>query len=178
VSAIDARMKARRQRGATLATGLMVLALVTLLGLAGSTAAHVERLLAQNEAFRENAAMAASAGIESAIHAIVNSSDPGAVPAQFSGRLAGHDERFEVSVRFAGLETTLPQAPGAHVAGAHFEIVSTGYGPRRARDRQRADVMWVVDATVSGTDCEPLLPRPCHVRGQIERLAWQRVGIE
>jgi Tfp pilus assembly protein PilX len=166
-----------RQAGATLAVGVIVLALVTLLGLAGASAAHVERLLAQNEAFRENAAMAASAGIEHAISAIVNSSDPGSVPALLAGSLAGGD-RFEVSVRFAGLETTLPQAPGARAAGAHFEITSTGYGARRAVDRQRADVLWVVEGTVTGTDCEPLLPRPCHLRGDLERLSWQRVAVQ
>ena len=61
------RRAAARQR--TLAVGLILLTLVTLLGLAGASSAHVERLLAQNETFRENAASAASAGIEMAISA-------------------------------------------------------------------------------------------------------------
>lgn len=171
-------MNATRQRGTTLAVGLIMLTLVTLLGLAGASAAHVERLLAQNEAFRENAASAASAGIESAIRAIVNSSDPSSVPARLAQRLSGSGDRFEVSLRFAGLETALPQAPGARAAGAHFEIVSTGYSARRSVDRQLANVLWVVDSAVPGTDCEPLLPRRCHARGELERLSWQRVAVE
>ena len=51
----------------------MLLSLVTLLGLAGASSAHVEAQLAQNEQFRENAASAASAGIEFAISRIVTS---------------------------------------------------------------------------------------------------------
>ena len=61
----------RHQRGATLVVGLMLLTLVTLLGLAGAATAHIEPQLAHNEQFRENAASAASAGIEVAISRIV-----------------------------------------------------------------------------------------------------------
>jgi Tfp pilus assembly protein PilX len=169
------------QRGATLAVGLMMLTLVTLLGLAGASAAHVERLLAQNEAFRENAASAASAGMEMAIRQIV-SSEPAAVPARLADRVPGSSDRFVVSIRFAGLETSLPQAPGTRAAGAHFEIVSTGFAARRAVDRQRAGIMLVVASTAvpaaGGTDCEPVVPRHCHVPGELERLSWQRVAVE
>jgi type IV pilus assembly PilX-like protein len=169
------------QRGATLAVGLILLTLVTLLGLAGASAAHVERQLAQNEAFRENAASAASAGIEMAILEIVNS-EPAAVPARLADRVPGTSDRFEVSIRFAGFESALPQAPGTRAAGAHFEIVSTGFGARRAMDRQRVGIMRVVESTdlpdVRGVDCEPLVSRHCHVPGELERLSWQRVPVE
>jgi Tfp pilus assembly protein PilX len=167
------------QRGATLAVGLILLALVTLLGLAGASAAHVERLLAQDEAFRENAANAASAGIEMAIRAIVNSSDPAAVPARLAAHVPGSADRYEVIVRFAGYELALPQAPGAHLAGAHFELVSTGTSARHAIDRQRAAVMWVVDSgDATPADCAPVVPRRCHARGELERISWQRVAAQ
>lgn len=168
-------MRFSRQRGATLAVGLLLLTLVTLLGLAGAGAAHVERLLAQDEAFRENAASAASAGIEMAIREI-ESSGPLGAPTRLTGSLPG-SAHFEVSIRFAGYET-LPQAPGAHLAGAHFDVVSTGHAQRRAVDRQRAAIMRVVDFAGIGSDCEPLVPRHCHVRGELERLAWQRVPVD
>jgi hypothetical protein len=166
------------QRGATLAVGLILLALVTLLGLAGANAAHVERLLAQDERFRENAATAASAGIEMAIRVIVES-DPADVPEFLTGHMPGSTDSYEVILRFAGYETSLPQAPGDRLAGAHFDIVSTGMGARNTVDRQRAAVMHVVysgDAT--RTDCAPTTPRRCHVRGALERLSWQRVAVE
>lgn len=166
------------QRGATLAVGLILLALVTLLGLAGASAAHVERLLALDEAFRENAATAASAGIEMAIRVIVDS-DPADVPGHLAGHMPGSTDAYEVTVRFAGYENALPQAPGARLAGAHFDIVSTGTSARHAIDRQRADVMWVVDTRdATPADCEPVVPRRCHARGVLERISWQRVAVE
>jgi PilX N-terminal len=169
-----------RSRGSALTVGLIVLTLVTLLGLAGASSAHVDRLLAQNEAFRENAAFAASAGIEMAISAVLASTDPATVNPVFSGRMPGSQDAFEARVRFAGYESLLPQAPGARVAGAHFEIVSTGRSARHALDRQRAGVLWVVPATAetAAADCEPLAPQHCFQRGELLRLSWQRLPNE
>ena len=167
-----------RTRGAALAVGLVLLTLVTLLGLAGASVAHVERVLAQNEVFRENAAAAASAGIEMAMREI-SSSDPAAVPARLEGLVPGTNNRFEVTLRLAGFETSLPQAPGARVTGAHFDVFSTGYGPRHAVDRQRASLMRVVhDVAATPLDCEPVVPGHCHADGEIELLSWQRVPAE
>jgi len=166
----------RRQRGAALAVGLMLLALVTLLSLAAAGDAHVERQLAQNDSFRENAASAASAGIEMAIRAIETSPSPNTVPLLINGRMPDAST-WEVEIDFLGYELSLPQEPAAHLAGAHFEILSTGHAARRAVDRQRARVMWVVDASdpPATADCEPLAPRHCHRSGEFERLSWQRV---
>jgi hypothetical protein len=151
-----------------------------LLGLAGAGSAHVEQQLAQNEQFRENAASAASAGIEIAISRIVTSPSPAAVPTYFEELMPGTADRSEVRVRFAGLEPALPQAPGTTLVGAHFDIESTGYSARRAVDRQRAAVMLVVpSAAAVPLACEPEVPgRRCVVAGRLERLAWQRVAVE
>jgi len=173
-------MRRRRSRGSALTTGLIILTLVTLLGLAGASSAHVERLVAQNEAFRENAASAASAGIEMAISEILTSSDPATVKPVVSGRMPDADDIFEATLQFAGYDTTLPQSPGAPVSGAHFDIVSTGKSTRNAVDRQRARVMWVVAAPgeITPADCEPVLPRHCFQRGELLRLSWQRLPGE
>ncbi len=171
-------MNRQASRGATLAVGLVLLALVTLLGLAGASGAHVERLLAQNEVFRENASTAASMGIEMAIREITNA-DPAAVPAHLEGLVPDTADRFEVSIRFAGYETSLPQAPGALLIGAHFDIRSTGYSARHAVDRQRAAVMRVVhDVTAVPVDCDPVARKHCHDKGELERLSWQRARAE
>jgi hypothetical protein len=168
-----------RQSGATLAVGLMLLALVTMLALAAASSTHLGRLLAQNDSFRENAVSAASAGIEMAIRAIHISSSPAAVPTRLAGSLPDASS-YEVDIRFLGEETALPQEPAARLAGAHFEILSAGFAARHATDRQRAGVMWVVEAPVAAapSDCEPLAPVHCHRAGDIERLSWQRMPAE
>jgi hypothetical protein len=157
--------------------GLLVLTLVMLLGLAGVGAARIELLLAQNETFRENAATAASAGIEMAISEISHTDLVS--NALVTGQLPG-SAVYEARVRFLGFEQALPQAPAARLAGAHFEIISTGRAPRNAIDRQRAGVMRVIDAghQTTAADCEPVVPRRCHERGDLERLYWQRVPVE
>ena len=169
----------RRSRGATLVVGLILLSLVTLLGLAGASGAHIEQLLAQNEQFRENAASAASAGIEVAITRIVTSTSPASVPAFIDAPMPGSSDRYAVRVRLAGLETSLPQAPGAPLAGAHFDIESTGFSSRRAVDRQRATVMLVVPAAAAiPLPCVPVAPARCRGAGELVRLSWQRVAVE
>jgi hypothetical protein len=172
----------RRQRGSALIVGLILLSLVMLLALSGAGAARVELQLAHNEQFRENAASAASAGIESAISRIVTASDPATIPAAHSGEidasLPGSRARFETTTRFLGFELGLPQAPGLELAGAHFEILSTGHAARRAWDRQRALVMHVVPVSfpAMGSDCDPAAPGSRCVRaGDWRRLAWQRL---
>jgi hypothetical protein len=173
-------MSSARQRGAALAVGLMLLTVVTLLALAAAGSAHVEQVLAQNDGFRENAASAASAGIELAIRAIVTSSEPATVPARLTGTLPGTQDRFDVSLRLVGYETSLPQESGNPLAGAVFDIRSTGTSARHAIDRQRAGLLWVVDAPgdITPQYCEPLMPAHCHRRGELERLSWQQVSSE
>jgi Tfp pilus assembly protein PilX len=169
------------QRGTTLVIGLILLSLVTLLGLAGANTAHVERLLAQNGLFRENAASAASAGLESAISRIVTNTISFADPApavESSAFMPGSTDRYETVTRFAGFERALPQAGGAQLVGVHFEITSTGFASRRATDRQRADVLLVVEGPGLALECQPVVPMHCFERGEVTRLSWQRMAVE
>ena len=164
------------QRGVSLAIGLVLLSIVTLLALAGASGAHVEQLLAQNETFRENAGFAASAGIEVAIRAIINSPAPEAVVPGVTGELDRSAGRYDATIRFMGLETGLPQAEGSQLVGAHFEILSTGHAPRNAIEQQRADVMFVIEgAPADAAPCEPVIARPCRQLNEMLRLAWHRV---
>ena len=166
------------QRGTTLVVGLILLSLVTLLGLAGASTAHIERLLAQNGMFRENAASAASAGIESAISRIVTVSTTSTTPVTSTAFMPGSTDHYETVTRFAGFEPALPQTAGAQLVGAHFEITSTGYGSRRAIDRQRARVMLVVAGPANALECEPLVPVRCVAAGELIRLSWQHLALE
>jgi len=165
-----------RQRGTTLVVGMVLLTLVTLLGLAGAATAHIETQLAHNEQFRENAASAASAGIEVAISRIVTTPEPASFSS--SAALPGITARYEIEARFLGYDIALSQEPGAKLAGAHFEIVSTGHSSRRAVDRQRAVVVRVGAAAeaVLASECEPAIAGVhCHREGELVRVSWQRL---
>jgi hypothetical protein len=165
------------ERGASLVVGLVLMSIVALLGLAGASAAHVEQLLAQNETFRENAAIAASAGIEVALRAIVNSPAPDTVTPRVTGNLPVGAASYQATIRFIGYEYGLPQIEGAQLAGAHFEIESTGQSARNAVDRQRAQVLRVVTSIspVAGTACEPQIAQRCRRAGEWRLQSWQRV---
>jgi hypothetical protein len=168
-------------QGSTLVVGLVLLALISALALSGAGAARVELSLARNEQFRENAASAASAGIESAISRIVSSSIIDHSPIELRASLPEIDSSFEASTRWLGLLTGLPQAPGANLVGAQFEIVATGRSGRGGYDRQRAIIMKVVSSpsSIDAMDCEPLAPGvPCVAIGQWRRLSWQRLAHE
>jgi Tfp pilus assembly protein PilX len=165
------------QRGAALVVGLMLLALVTLLALAGANAAHIEARLAQSERFRENADSAASAGIEFALRRIVTTSDPAAVPSLLSETLAPN-ERFDATLRLAGIELALPQPPASRAAGAHFEIVSTGTAGRNVVVRHRATAMLVFEsADATPLPCTPQAVRCLRARDLV-RTGWQRLQSE
>ena len=173
-------MRLAHQRGTTLIVGLLLLTVVMLLGLAGADSANIERHLARNEQFRENAASAASAGIEYAISRIVSSPPPDSDIAPYSAAasLPGSIDRFETVTRFVGFETGLPEAGGLSLDGAHFEITSTGYSAGRAIDRQRAGVMLVVPAPMPtvARQCAPAVADvPCFEAGDLVRLSWQRI---
>jgi hypothetical protein len=168
-----------RQSGSALTVGLLLLSVVTLLGLAGASSARVELQLAHNEQFRENAASAASAGIEIAIRH-VTASVPETVPTRLFAAMPGATGRAEIEIRFLGYEYGLPQAPGAQLAAAHFEILSTGRAARGAVERQRVRILRVVAAAgAAGTDCEPLAPAiACLNAGELRRLGWQRLAVD
>jgi type IV pilus assembly protein PilX len=57
----------RRQRGAALVVGLMLLLVLTLLAVSGMNTASTELIMAGNEQFQENALQAAETGIEQAM---------------------------------------------------------------------------------------------------------------
>ena len=145
--------------------------------MAGAAAAQVELQLARNEQFRENASSAASAGIEIAIGHVIATTPESAANA-LQGSLS--TSRYETQLRFLGYELGLPQMAGANLAGAHFEILSTGRASRGATDRQRALVMRVVELAVStGADCEPVSPGVrCAQAGELRRLSWQRLPAD
>lgn len=167
------------QRGQVLVLALVLLTLITVLGLASAAAARIELQLANNLLFRENAANAASAGIEYALSHLSAMSSPSDFT--LSGPVAAHADpsgRYEISARFLGPEQQVPQRPSDLIVAEHFEVVAIGYAARGAVDRQRVHVARLVPAatTPEWRDCEPEVPgQRCQVAGRLLRLSWQRL---
>ena len=123
--AMRGRHEDPRQRGTTLVVGLILLSVVTLLGLAGASTARDRAQLAQNGRFRENAASAASAGIEYAISRIVTHPCRSRRRAATLERLAAglHGPVRNRHPLRRATTSRCRRIPARTVAGAHFEIV-------------------------------------------------------
>jgi hypothetical protein len=138
-----------RSRGAALVMSLLLLALLTMFALAAASSARIERALASNELFRENAANAARAGIELAMLELLSTASPDLAPSLQRRVTLGEGAGFEVRARFAGYETNLPQESAVLLVGAHFEITSSGRSGRGAFEALSSGLMIVVPAPAS-----------------------------
>ncbi len=176
-----------RARGAALIVSLLLLALLTLFALAAASSARIEHTLASNELFRENAANAARAGIELAtLELLTMPHSDLAVPLQRHLTIAAGID-CDVRARFAGYEANLPQDSAVLLAGAHFEITSTGHSARGAREVQRGGLMIVVPAPAEFIESVAAMPgggaapcgeaagRRCLQAGQSFTTFWRRV---
>ena len=180
---------ADHSRGAALVVTLLLLALLTMFALAAANSARIEHALASNEQFRENATNAARAGIELATQELLTMPNPDlAPPLHRRLALAGGIDTLEVRARFAGYEAGLPQDSAALLAGAHFEITSTGRSARSAQETQRSGLMIVMPAPAAFRDSVAEMPgagaaicgeaaggRRCLQAGQSFTTFWQRL---
>jgi type IV pilus assembly protein PilX len=73
----------RRQRGAALVVGLLLLLVLTILAISGMSTATLELRMSANQQYQERAFQAAEAGIEQAMAAGIQTTDPAAIAAQY-----------------------------------------------------------------------------------------------
>ena len=154
---MTAPLHARRQAGVALAIGLALLALFTVLAIAGMQAAAIELLMAGNEQARQRAFEAAEAGIEQALADASFSVDPEAAATAYGDPTAVEplpipgsgtpidgcaddpgqpDLHCEYFLRFdpAAGATLLPgMDPAGGLRAYHFVIDSVGVAARGAR---------------------------------------------
>lgn len=142
-------LRPARQQGAALVIGLVLLVILTLLAFAGANTASTELVMAGNEQFRRNAALAANAGVEQAIARL------GEVPTVTTAPVTRRDgepvpgsavDLVTTETRFVGEESGLPQLSEDKFVGLHYVIESSGTSARDANDVQRQGV-FVVAAT-------------------------------
>jgi type IV pilus assembly protein PilX len=74
----------RRQSGAALVVGLLLLLVLTILAISGMTTATLELQMAGNEQYQERAFEAAEAGVAQAMATGVFTTDPAAIAAQYN----------------------------------------------------------------------------------------------
>jgi type IV pilus assembly protein PilX len=138
----------KKQRGAALVIGLLLLLVLTLLALTGMTTATTELVMAGNEQYRKNATQASSAGLESAIGKIgtvptVPNAAPTVIPQ--TAIEDSNTDTYSTETRYVGEEIGLPQSSADKFVGLHYVIESTGTSARNANDEQ-VQGMFVVAA--------------------------------
>jgi type IV pilus assembly protein PilX len=123
----------RRQQGAALVIGLILLLVLTLLAVSGMNSASLEFIMAGNEQYRANAFQSAEAGIEQSL--IQGAYNPASPAQALNGANTATD---------TWASTVTPQLGGAPLpaiwgfswnsfATYHFEVQSTGTSTRGAR---------------------------------------------
>lgn len=147
----------RRQRGAALIIGLLMLMVLTILAFTGLNSSITELSMANNEQLRRNASQAAASGIETAIANLPNISTAiGSAPTVVGpiltndSRGSARADKFTTRTRFAGEERSLPQSSADKFVGLHFVIESEGASARNARDSQLQGVFVVTSAGGAG----------------------------
>ena len=129
-------MKNRKQRGAALVVGLLLLVILTLLAIAGMNTASTELIMAGNEQFREDAFQAAEAGIEQQLPnlKLISPDTPSTTTIDKTIDL-GNGTRYTTKSRTLG-EGAVIGSSVTKVVGFYYEIESTGQGPRNATSVQ------------------------------------------
>lgn len=130
----------RKQSGAALIVGLILLLVLTMLGISGMQTATFELLQAGNTQFSENAFQAADTGIDRAlVNSNLNTGIPVIVPA--TPVQPGANASYETDTRFAQA-TNVPTGmfsigSGGGFQAYHFDINSTGRSSRNAVSNHR-----------------------------------------
>jgi type IV pilus assembly protein PilX len=125
---------AKRQQGAALAIGLILLMILTLLAISGMNTASTELIMAGNEQYRQNASQASAAGIEQALTQLQN------VPQTLTPTVIGptsvpgsSTDQYTTSSQYLGETTFVSGFSIGKYVGFHYEITSTGAAVRNAR---------------------------------------------
>lgn len=121
----------RRQQGAALVVGLLLLLVLTLLAVSGMNSASLEFIMAGNEQYRSNAFQAAEAGIEQTMVQGTFNPESAAPPALNGAPTATDTWNSTITPQLAG--QALPAIWGNSwnsFSTYHFEITSTGTSSR------------------------------------------------
>ncbi len=140
------------QRGAALVVGLVLLAVLTLLAITSMNTASSELLMAGNEQYRQNAAIAADTGLEQALAVLANVPQDGTV--ERVGPVAMPDsnvDTYTTESRYLGEDLNIPGFSAGKFIGFHYEIRSIGASARNAATEFAQGAFVVQNAGGSGS---------------------------
>src|SRR5262245_49520173 len=137
----------KRQRGAALIVGLMMLVIVTLLAVTAVSTSSTELIMAGNEQYRERAFQAAEAGIETAYRKVRSGDadvpiDPGTSLENLDVAMV-NDDHDHVSTRIEPFGANVLVGNSSKFIGQVYRITSDGTSVRNARAVNEAGV-WVL----------------------------------
>ena len=138
----------RRQRGAALVIGLLLLLILTILAVSGMTTATLELQMAGNTQYKERAFQAAETGIEQALStATFSTVTPYATaePQAVAPDDATNDDTYEFEMEFDQETGTTLVPGGGYSMGTgfqayHFNVESTGRSERGAEATHQQSV--------------------------------------
>lgn len=120
-----------RQKGAALIVGLVLLLVLTVLGFSGINMATLELTMTGNTQAAQYAFQAAETGIDRALSSNVNTT----APVVYSNEPVGDGSYTFDAVIVCAATTPVPEGLYSEDVGAraiHFDVTSTGRGPRNA----------------------------------------------
>ena len=128
---------ARRQRGAALVVGLILLLVLTLLAVSGMNTASVELVMAGNEQYRQQAFQAGGAGMEHALSTLASVPQTATPTVVSDQAVPGKtSDTYTISSLYMGDDLDLPGFSAGKFIGFHYEITSTGHSARGAQSQQ------------------------------------------
>ena len=127
----------KRQKGAALVVGLMLLVIVTVLAVSAVGTASTEMIMAGNEQYRERAFQAAEIGIENGIRKLatipqdnVDHVDPPVAVTSLP------QDSYVLNSRYVGEDDGIPNYSTEKFVGLHYRLESTGTSQRNASSVQ------------------------------------------
>ena len=139
-SSLQQAARARRQGGAALVVGMILLMVLTLLAISGMTGATMELQMAGNAQYSENAFQAAETGVEEAMRdARVNGTNTSNVEPEKTEVVAGTTDHYKI-LTIHNPDNGVTKVPsggfsmgvGKGFSAYHFDVTSTGTSSRSA----------------------------------------------
>ena len=137
---LERAARARRQGGAALVVGMILLMVLTLLAISGMTSATMELQMAGNAQYSENAFQAAETGVEEAMRdARVNGTNTSNVDPERTEPVTGTTDHYKI-ITIHNPDNGVTKVPsggfsmgvGKGFSAYHFDVTSTGTSNRSA----------------------------------------------